>query len=404
MIPITIVTGFLGSGKTSLIAHLLDSTGDQRIAVIVNDLANKSIDTAFLNGGEHIEMRDSELLRAIPGGRIGAGKRDELIAAIESIAAQENAVDAIVVETSGSSPALDLHRAIHRHPSLDGKVYVDTITAIIDTSTFPDFWRDPQLQPLLEDQIVSADLIVLNKFDRAGYWRRRKTRKLVTRINPSATVGSAEYGRLPVNEVIATGRRSDSDGGASSVPTTGTPTNPNFRPVVARFLKEERPFHPERLDAWLNTEWPGIVRIKGFAWLATDMDRVYVVDVAGPQRELGIEGTWYAALAPEERPDDEEIAAAVSNGAYGDRRQAITLIGVPDAVERELRNLRSCLLSRPELDRGPRGWQQMNDPIAERFAGQEAEENTDENGNTGIGDTAENNKSAVIGAHIIPRR
>ena len=137
---------------------------------------------------------------------------------------------------------------------------------------------------------------------------------------------------------------------------------------MARFLTEERPFHPDRLDTWLNGEWPGIVRIKGFVWLASDMDHVYVIDVAGPQREVGKEGTWYAAIPEDERPEDAEITEQVNRGLYGDRRQALTIIGVPDAVERELRNLRACLLSGPELDRGPRGWRNMTDPIQARFA------------------------------------
>lgn len=248
-------------------------------------------------------------------------------------------------------------------------MYLDTVITVVDTSTVVDFLKDPQLTPLLEDQIRSADMVVLNKYDRAGYWRRRAAQRLVRKINPEAHVGSSEFGRLPAEEVIATGRRLNET--AAEV-TTGT--NPDFRPLVARFLREERPFHPERLDAWLNDDWPGIIRVKGFAWLATDMENVYVVDVAGPQREVGMEGTWYAALDAAERPDDEEIESAVAKGSYGDRRQAITVIGVPDAVERELRNLKACLLSGPELDRGPRGWRTLDDPITRRFAAEVQED------------------------------
>lgn len=366
MIPITIVTGFLGSGKTSLIAHLLDATSRRRIAVIVNDLAKESVDTAFLNGGEHIEQRNSELLRSIPGGRIGAGKRDLVIEEIASILSVDQPVEAIVIETSGSSPAFDLRDMIAENRDLSQHVRVDTVITVVDTSTFPDYWRDPQLHPLLVDQLSAADLIILNKYDRVGYWRRRKSRTIIARNFPTAQVGSSEFGRLPVNEVIDTKRLQRDN--AQERPRRVV--NTDFRPVVARVLKEERPFHPERLDRWLNEEWPGIIRVKGFAWLATDMEHVYVIDVAGPQREIGIEGTWYAALPPDDIPEDPEITNAIESRPYGDRTQTLTIIGVPDAVEREMRNLRACLLSRPELDRGPRGWQQMTDPIAQRFAGQ----------------------------------
>jgi len=386
MIPITIVTGFLGSGKTSLIAHLLDSTAGRRIGVLVNDLAQESVDTAFLNGGEHIETSDTELLRAIPGGRVGAGRRDALITGITSLLDLDDPVEAIVVETSGSSPVLELQDALTRDASFAGRAVLDSVITMVDTSTYLEFRRDPQLQPLLTDQLAAADLVVLNKFDRAGYWRRRSTRKSVAKINDHAAIGTAEFGRLPVDEVIGTGRRAGflertgtvSPGSAR----LGNATNPNFRPLVARILKDTRPFHPERLDAWLNGEWPGVIRVKGFAWLATDMDHVYVIDVAGPQREIGLEGTWYAALPEEERPDEKKIVDAIENGPFGDRRQTITVIGVPDAVERELRNLRACMLSGPELDRGPRGWRNIADPIRARFTDDEARAEAERAGDT----------------------
>jgi G3E family GTPase len=378
MIPITVVTGFLGSGKTSLIAHLLDTAGDRRIAVIVNDLAAESIDTAFLHGGEHISMKESDLIRTIAGGRIGAGKRKDLEQTIQELAEHSRPPEAIVIETSGSSPVLELSNRLYRHNKLKEKVYLDTVIAMVDTTTFGTYWKDTQLQPLLADQLAAADLIVLNKFDRAGFFQRLSGRRLVGKVNPGARLGTADFGRLPVEEIIATGRRPGQTETASA-PTPSSqersiaPSNPAFHPLVARFLNEDRPFHPERLDRWLNTEWPGIIRIKGFVWLASDMEHVYVVDMAGPQREMGMEGTWYAAVPPEEVPDDPIIKEALAEGAFGDRRQAITVIGVPDAVERELRNLRQCLLSRTELDRGPRGWGQLDDPIARRFAASEVE-------------------------------
>jgi G3E family GTPase len=393
MIPITIVTGFLGSGKTSLIAHLLDATAGRRIGVLINDLAQESVDTAFLNGGEHIELRNTALLRAIPGGRIGAGRRDALITEIISLLDLDDPVEAIIVETSGSSPVLELQDALIRDAALAGRAVLDSVITMVDTSTYIDFHRDPQLEPLLTDQLAAADLIVLNKFDRAGYWRRRSTRKGVAKINDHAAIGTSEFGRLPVDEVIGTGRRAGFLERTGTVSRErgllGSATNPNFHPLVARILKDTRPFHPERFDRWLNGEWPGVIRIKGFAWLATDMDHVYVIDVAGPQREIGMEGTWYAALPEEERPQDEQIVDAIRSGPYGDRRQTITVIGVPDAVERELRNLRACMLSGPELDRGPRGWRNLADPIRTRFNETEAAAESGEAGSAVIDETDE---------------
>jgi G3E family GTPase len=374
MVSITVVTGFLGSGKTSLIAHLLDSTPDRPIAVIVNELALQSIDSAYLHGGEHIDAADGPLLRSVSGGRAGAGKAPQVIEHIEDIIAAKTPPEAIVIETSGSSPAATLVAAIENAPRLREAVRVDSVITVVDVTSLPQYWQDPQLRPLLQEQLESADLIVLNKADRAGFWMERKATRIVRKTNPAATVGTTEYGRLPVEEIILTGRRAPQDRRPGP---PGGDGSPRFQPVVARQLLEAKPLHPERLHEWLNRDWPGLIRVKGFVWIATDMDNVFVIDCAADQREVGMEGTWYAALSEDERPNGPDVEAALSGGAWGDRRQSLVVIGLPDAVEREMRNLRQCLLSATELDRGPHGWRRFADPIREQFRLQEASAEAD---------------------------
>ncbi|MFW5694113.1 MAG: CobW family GTP-binding protein [Alkalispirochaeta sp.] len=367
MIPITVVTGFLGAGKTSLIAHLLDNTQDRRIAVIVNELAASSIDSAYLHGGEHITLADEPLLRSVSGGRAGAGKESETIDQLVQLATMDPPPDAIVVETSGSSPVAALADRIHQAPALEGHAFLDSVITIIDVTSVNFYWKDPQLRILLHDQLHNADLVILNKMDRAGFWVRRSALALVKRATHHSELISAEFGRIPVEEMIATGRRSTRNAAINGTEQSAVVSNPRFHPVVARLVTEARPFHPERLHQWLDSEWPGVIRVKGFAWLATDMNQVYVIDVAAAQREIGIEGTWYGALPAEERPDAPEISAALASGAWEDRRQTITVIGTPEAVEREMRRLRACLLTDTELDRGPHGWRRLNDPITAQF-------------------------------------
>jgi G3E family GTPase len=374
MVSITVVTGFLGSGKTSLIAHLLDSTPDRPIAVIVNELALQSIDSAYLHGGEHIDAADGPLLRSVSGGRAGAGKAPQVIEHIEDLIAAKTPPEAIVIETSGSSPAATLVAAIENAPRLREAVRVDSVITVVDVTSLPQYWQDPQLRPLLQEQLESADLIVLNKADRAGFWMERKATRIVRKTNPAATVGTTEYGRLPVEEIILTGRRAPQDRRPGP---PGGDGSPRFQPVVARQLLEAKPLHPERLHEWLNRDWPGLIRVKGFVWIATDMDNVFVIDCAADQREVGMEGTWYAALSEDERPNGPDVEAALSGGAWGDRRQSLVVIGLPDAVEREMRNLRQCLLSATELDRGPHGWRRFADPIREQFRLQEASAEAD---------------------------
>lgn len=380
MIPITVVTGFLGAGKTSLVAHLLDSVTDRTLAVVVNDMAPRSMDGAYLRGGEFLQAADSNgSIRTIAGGRIGAGKHDLLRTEILDLLAGPDKPDAIVVETSGGSPAVALGEALEQDPELNEQVRLDSIITVIDTSTIALWWRDHLLRPVLTDQLNAADLIVLNKYDRAGFFARMRARMIVRSVTGSVPVCAAKYGRLDPTDILDTGRRETAATSASPTPATVRRGDPNHYPLVARQLEEQRPFHPERLDAWLNREWHGIVRIKGFLWLATDMDHVYVVDTAGGQRELGLEGTWYGALPPDDLPDDPRIHTAVQNHPYQDRRQSITVIGLPEAVEREMRNLRAALLSVPEMDRGAPAWATLPDPVRPQFIERETRESSPEN-------------------------
>lgn len=363
MIPVTIVTGFLGSGKTSLVAHLLDSTIDRSIGVIVNDLAVESTDVAYLHGGEHIQNRGSRRIRAVAGGRIGTNRRESLRTELKDLLSTEP--EAVVIETSGSSPVEQLIRAIAELET-SGTITLDTVITVVDASNFESYRRDPRLRTLFSHQIEVADLVVLNKCDRTRAFDRFRARRLVRRLNRRAELGSTEFGRLPESEVIATGRRNRLGLGTEDRNTTRT-TPIDDNQLLARQLQDRIPLHPERFEQWLDSEWPGIIRIKGFFWLATEMDQVFVLDAAGSQREIGLEGTWYAAVDPADRPENRDLRREIEENPHGDRRQALSIIGTPEAVERQLTELRRCLLTNPELESGVHAWARYRDPVTPQF-------------------------------------
>lgn len=367
MIPVTIVTGFLGSGKTSLVAHLLDSTIGRAIGVIVNDLAVESTDLAYLHGGEHIRNRGSRQIRAITGGRIGTNRRESL--RTELLSLLDEAPEAVVIETSGSSPVDEIVRTV-TDMGRTRAVVLDSVITIVDASQIDIYRRDSRLRALFIHQIEIADLVVLNKLDRTRRIDRFRARRFLKRVNRLAEMGACEFGRLPPEEIIATGRRQrlvPDPAPGTEVPADAAIQATDDNQLLARQLQDRVPFHPDRFERWLDSEWPGIVRVKGFFWLATEMEHVFVVDAAGTQREIGLEGTWYAAIDPKERPDDRELRREIEDNPYGDRRQALTIIGAPDAVERNLAELRRCLLTNPELESGVHAWARYRDPITPQF-------------------------------------
>jgi G3E family GTPase len=135
--------------------------------------------------------------------------------------------------------------------------------------------------------------------------------------------------------------------------------------ISSTIYRAQRPFHPERLEAVLQTNWPGnVLRAKGFFWLASRHHLVGELSVAGGAARMGALGYWWAHTPRSEWPADPEARAAIeANHAsdYGDRRQEIVFIGQhldPGAIRTALDH---CLLTDDEMALGPRIWRQFRD-------------------------------------------
>lgn len=370
MVPVVVVTGFLGSGKTSLIAHLLDSIPERKIGVVVNDIGTVGIDTAYLHGGEHTEMRSGGLLRSVSGGTLAEERVRKVIGEIVDLCETEQA-EIVVLETSGASDLHALLPALQNPPIENGgeRVFVlRSVITMVDTYTFADISTDEELKTLLDSQLFAADLVVLNKWDRAPFFRRRRVLRRVRNTSIPATIARCVFGRLPVEEILAE-RRGEGERSETSRPATPytAVTTTTALDIESYHLDAAKPFHPQRLEGWLQAEWPGLLRVKGFVWLASDMTGVYVIDAAGPQREVGLEGTWYAALPEDEIPRDPEIRAAATTEPWGDRRQSLTLIGTTRAVSEARWILEEALLTKEEILDGPDAWRRLPDPITPKF-------------------------------------
>ncbi len=134
--------------------------------------------------------------------------------------------------------------------------------------------------------------------------------------------------------------------------------------------RARRPFHPERFWKWAKQDWPGIIRSKGFFWLATRMAYVGLWSRAGAQSDVQLAGEWYAAVPREYWPQDEdEVVKVLSNWKepYGDRRQEIVLIGHEKKMDEAAltKSFDDCLLTDDEMGAGEIFWSTFNDPFPE---------------------------------------
>jgi cobalamin biosynthesis protein CobW len=194
-IPCTVVTGFLGAGKTTLIRHLLQNAGGKRIAVIVNEFGDVGIDGEILKGCG-IEDCPEENIVELANGCICCTVADDFVPAIDQILARRPAVDHILIETSGLALPKPLVQAF-QWPSVKSRVTVDGVIAVVDGAALADGMvasdmdalaaqraadeqldHDDPIEEVFEDQIACADLVILSKsdlIDAAGRERAERT-------------------------------------------------------------------------------------------------------------------------------------------------------------------------------------------------------------------------------------
>jgi cobalamin biosynthesis protein CobW len=181
-VPCTIVTGFLGSGKTTLIRHVLANANGRRLAVIVNEFGDVGIDGEILKGCGDAACPEENIVE-LANGCLCCTVADEFVPALDAILARRPAVEHIVIETSGLALPKPLVQAF-QWPAIKSRVTVDGVVAVVDGAALADgqvsadlealsrqrqadmaLDHDDPIEEVFQDQIACADLVVLNKRD-----------------------------------------------------------------------------------------------------------------------------------------------------------------------------------------------------------------------------------------------
>src|SRR6202049_4204178 len=181
-VPCTIVTGFLGAGKTTLIRHVLAHAQGRRLAVIVNEFGDVAIDGEILKGCGDTACPEENIVE-LANGCLCCTVADEFVPALNAILARTPAVEHIVIETSGLALPKPLVQAFH-WPAIKSRVTVDGVVVVVDGAALADgrvahdlnalaqqriadtaLEHDDPIEEVFEDQIACADLVVLNKRD-----------------------------------------------------------------------------------------------------------------------------------------------------------------------------------------------------------------------------------------------
>jgi G3E family GTPase len=215
-------------------------------------------------------------------------------------------------------------------------------------------------------------VILVNKCDLVDAAMLAQVRGVIQALNPKAQVIETRQAQVPLDQVLGTGLFDFAEaetkpgwyqelyGFADHVPETEEYGISNL------IFRERRPFHPERLYRFLDRDWPGVVRAKGFFWLATRPEWVGELAMAGAVRRHEAAGFWWSAIPKDRWPTDPDWRRMIEermDPTWGDRRQELVFIGV--GLDRTLleRSLRACVLTDAELEAGPDAWQDLADPF-----------------------------------------
>lgn len=393
--PVLLLTGYLGSGKTTLVNRILSNKKGIKFAVIVNDIGEVNIDADLIEQGGVVGQKDDSLV-ALQNGCICCTLKVDLIEQMNDIV-RMNKFDYIVIEASGICEPAPIAQTICAYPELyphlakNGIAKLDAIVTVVDALRLRDEFNvgddllkqnidDDDLERLVIEQIEFCNFIVLNKAAEVSAEELEKVKKIIRAIQPKAQILTCNYGDIDLDLILHTDmfdfeKVATSASWIAEIENHGD-TEPSHTVQehhhhhhhhhdehegieneesgealeyhIETFVYYRRPpFNLGLFDDFVARRWPkNIIRCKGICYFHDEKDKCYVFEQAGKQVQIRDAGQWYATMPAEQlqkymaqnpglqRDWDEQ---------YGDRMQKLVFIGQNLDKEEITRELDQCL-------------------------------------------------------------
>ncbi len=383
--PILLLTGYLGSGKTTLVNHILSNQRGIKFAVIVNDIGEVNIDADLIQKGGIVGKKDESLV-ALQNGCICCTLRTDLIEQIFEIMKMQR-FDYIVIEASGICEPEPIAQTICSIPRLGenytkyGRCRLDCVTTVVDALRLESEFAcgdqltrehidEEDIENLIIQQIEFCNLILLNKASEVKPEELARIKQIIRTLQPAAKIIECDYAKVALDDLIDTHlfnfeRVATSAGwirGIEKAPTEAEEEEAHHHHHehhhhdegeaeeygIGTFVYYRRPpFDIHKFDRFLATQWPtNVIRAKGICYFAHNRDMSILFEQAGKQKQISQAGLWYAT-APEEDliqlMKQEPGLMRDWDKQYGDRMIKIVFIGQHLDKEMLTKQLDACL-------------------------------------------------------------
>ncbi|ELY94018.1 cobalamin synthesis protein P47K [Natrialba chahannaoensis JCM 10990] len=382
-IPVTVLSGTLGAGKTTVLNHLLHES-DRDLAVLVNDMGEVNVDAEQVAESSDIADEDEEIVE-LSNGCICCELRGDLLDAVGELTRNLDhgrEFDALVVESTGVAEPLPVAQTLtlgFDQSDLDPtefyeetgiepleNCHLDTTVTVVDAHQFQtamesderldDDGTEKHLGDLLIEQVEFCDVLVLNKCDLVDEETLSQVEETLGVLQPRAKLIRTEHGRINPDELVETDRF-DFEAARQSAGWVQELQEPHQSAeeehgITSFVFEARRPFHPERFAALLDRFPDAVVRSKGHFWLANREDEALTVNVAGQSIRVAPGGQWLDSLPAAERQEQLESNPELESmwhERWGDRHNRLVLIGAEMDHEAVRTNLEECLLTDEEL-------------------------------------------------------
>ena len=389
-LPVTVLSGFLGAGKTPVLSHILNNRQGIKVAVIVNDMSEINIDAATIKNDVSLNHSNEKLVE-MSNGCICCTLREDLLVEVGKLA-KDGRFDYLVIESTGISEPLPVAEtftfADENGVSLGDVATLDTMVTVVDAVNFlTDYEQANDLHDtgeslgkddersvadLLVDQVEFADVILISKTDLVTNEQLNKLIAILNTLNTQAKMIPISNGNININEVLNTGlfnfaRAQQAPGWLKEMRGEHIPETEEYG-ISSFNYTARRPFNPEKFYHFLhNTEQFGkLIRSKGYFWLATRPLFCAQWSQAGGIAHYGFAGMFYKAIPKKDWPTDPELLADINSKwiePFGDMRQELVFIGQSLNKQAMIKALDDCLLPEEAVLKGKDFWKTYNDPF-----------------------------------------